>query len=147
MLVAGPAAPRPRQLHDHIFDVKHNGPLPHHREPFSFYWDERGPGDHLILSCASFRQGKVHGVEESVELLSGSVPKAQIEAIVTASNMKGGARGRLLIDIERVAVPFDGVFDIEKAAFKMRPPFEFTAEYDADDLTWFRNSDSEHVRI
>ncbi len=119
----------------------------HPREPFSFYWDERGPGDHLILSCASFRQGKVHGVEASIELLPGSVPKAQIEAIVTASNMKGDARGRLLIDVERVALPFVDVFDVEKAALKMRPAFKLPAAYEDGDLTWFRNSGSEHVRI
>lgn len=146
VLVTGAAAPRPRLLHDHLLGLNRNALIPRQREPFSFYWDERGPGDHLILSCASFRQGKVHRVETSVELLPGSAPKAQVEAIVTASNMKGDARGQLLIDIERVAMPFDDVFDTEKAALKMRPPFERAAEGDADDFTWFRNCGSEHSR-
>ncbi|WP_157864193.1 PIN domain-containing protein [Gluconacetobacter diazotrophicus] len=147
VLVAGPRAPHTSILHDGHLAVIPHSLVPRPRKPFRFYWDERGPGNHLILSCASFRQEKKHSVEVSVELLAGSVPKAQIEAIVTASNMKGDARGQLLIDVRHVAVPFGDAYDVDRATLKMLPPFVLPDQHEADDCTWFRNGGSEHKRI
>lgn len=146
VLVAGPGAPHPRLFHDRFSRFNQHPLVPRQREPFNFYWDERGPGDHLIVSCASFRQGKSYDVEVFVELLTGTVPKAQIEAIVTASNMKGDSKGRLLVDVELVPVPFDDVYDVDEARLKMRPLVDLPDQYDSEDFNWFRNGGSEYER-
>jgi hypothetical protein len=146
VLVTGPGAPYPRMFHDHLAHFNPNNLMPPRREPFGFYWDERGPGDHLILSCASFRQEKSYDVEVSLELLPGSLPKAQVEAVVTASNMKGDARGRLLIDVRRVAVPFDDVYNFAEGALELRPPFDLPDDPETHDYTWYRNGGLEYER-
>ena len=146
VLISGPPAPHPRP-HHHLFqDFNANNFLPPRREPFNFYWDERGPGDHLILSCASFRQEKAHQVEISVELLANSAPKAQIEAIVTASNMKGDSRDRLLVEIEDVEVPFDDAYSVEQAIIKLQPPFVLAGDVEEYDYTSFLNTGLEYER-
>jgi hypothetical protein len=146
VLLAGPSAPQPRFLHHPPIGFDPRDLVHPRREPFSFYWDECGPGDHLILSCASFRQGKSHGVEVSVELAAGSLPKAHIEAVVTASNMKGDARSRLLVEVQPMATRFDAVYDAEGQILRVRPPVDLPDEYDADDITWYLNGGSEYDR-
>lgn len=139
VLTSGPPAPCPSAFSGIFSGFNRYGLLPRQRKPFRFYWDERGPGDHLMLSCASFRQGRSHNLEISIELLAGSMPKAQIEAIVTASNMKGDERRSLLVDVERVVTPFDGVYNVEKATLEIRPPFDFIGNLENYGCSWFRN--------
>lgn len=143
VLVGGPPAPHPRLLH-HLPAFNPRNLVELRREPFSFYWDERGPDNHLILSCASFRQEKEYVVEVSVELLSGTPPKAQIEAIVTASNMRGDVKGHLLVDVERRSVQFDDVYDTAEAALKVRPLVDLSKDAESDDYFWFRNNGVEY---
>ena len=144
VLVTGPGAPHPRMLPNHLTRFNPNNLITPRSEPFSFYWDEQGPGDQLILSCASFRQDKSYAVEVSLELLSGSLPKAQVEAVVTASNMKGDARGRLLVDVGRVAVPFDDAYDLTQDTLELRPPFDLPDDIETYDYTLYRNGGSEY---
>jgi len=140
VLVNGPHAPHPPMFQ--LPGLNPRNLLPPQREPFRFYWDESGPGDQLLLSCASFRQGKGHDVEVSVELLSGTSPKAQIEAIVTASNMKGETGGRLLVEVERITIPFDDVYDITNCTLKILPLVDLPD--DSDDCMFFRNGGAEY---
>ncbi len=114
-------------------------PVHQSREPFTFYWDDEGPGSHLLLSCASFRQEKTYEVELSVELVASCSPKAQVEAVVTASNLKGDARARLLVDVQAVTLAFDEVFDAAQVQSKIALPFQFTQSPDGDQSI-FRNS-------
>lgn len=138
--IFGTEPPEPKMLHERTGNFDHRDLIARHREPFTFYWDERGPGSHVILSCSSFRQGKSHVVNLPVELLPGSAPKAQIEAVVTASNMKGETRGSLFVDIDYVTVQFDEVFDIQKAELIERPAFVMPAHWDPDDINLYLNS-------
>ncbi len=144
VLVNGPSAPHPRMFPYHFPTINQHNLLSARHEPFSFYWDERGPDDHLILSCASFRQGKEYSVEVSVELLSRTPPRAQIEAIVTASNMKGDARRQLLVGVESVTAPFDDVYDITNGTLRIRPPVDLPDDPDTDVYMFFRNSGAEY---
>lgn len=144
VLVNGPCAPHPRMFPYHFPTINQHNLLSARHEPFSFYWDERGPDDHLILPCASFRQGKEYNFEVSVELLSRTPPRAQIEAIVTASNMKGDARRQLLVGVESVTVPFDDVYDITNGTLKIRPLVDLPDDPDTDDYLFFRNNGAEY---
>ncbi|MBO9510880.1 PIN domain-containing protein [Erythrobacter sp. A6_0] len=145
VLVTGPGAPHPRLLHERLPHLNPANFATPHREAFSFYWEERGPGDHLILSCKSFRQEKTHTAEISLEILAGTLPKAQIEAVVTAANLKGDVRGKLLVDVNRVVTPFDQVYDVGGKSLAIRPPFELPDDnLDFRDYTWYRNGGSEH---
>jgi len=145
VLVTGPSAPHPRMLHSHLSNfIPPNFATPN-REAFSFYWEEHGPGDHLILSCKSFRQEKSHSVEISLELLAGTPPKAHVEAVVTAANLKGDVRGKLLVDVDRVETPFDQVYDLGEHLLAIRPPFDLPdGDFDSRDYTWYRNGGSEY---
>lgn len=147
VLVTGPSAPHPRLFHERISQLYPANFATPHREVFSFYWEERGPGDHLILSCKSFRQGKSHAVEMSLELLAGTPPKAHIEAVVTAANLKGDVRSKLLVDVNRVVTPFDQVFDLGERSLSTRPPFDLPDDdFDSRDYTWYRNGGSNYER-
>lgn len=144
VLIAGADAPQPRELYERISPFNPRDLISPRREPFTFYWEERGPGDHIIQSCASFRQGKVHQVEISVELLPSTSAKAQVGAVVTAANMKGDTRDQLLVDVERVVTPFDEMFDAERALPKIALPFDWPEDADSGDFTWYRNGGQEY---
>ena len=144
VLLDGASAPHPRMFPDSFPRVNARDLLSPRHEPFSFYWDERGPGDSLVLSCASFRQGKEFDVEVYVELLARTSPKAQIEAIVTASNLKGHSRGQLLVGVEGVAVPFDRVYDSANGTLKIPLPVDLPDDQDTDDYLVFRNNGAEY---
>jgi hypothetical protein len=142
VLVDGPPAPEPRYLLHPNVNFSARDLLRHHREQFVFYWDETGPGDHVIISCSSFRQAKSHEVELSIELLAGSIPKVQIEAIVTATNMKGDARTRLIVPVEIVTAAVDDLYDISGTRLVRRPPFDLPDRFRNDDFAWYRNNGS-----
>lgn len=143
VLLSGPVAPQPRYFSDHLLNFSHNGFMPRQREQFTFYRDEGGPGDHVIASCASFRQEKTYNLELSVELLARSVPRAQIEAVVTASNMKGDARSQLIVPVERIENRLDDVYDPARRALQIRPPFNLPDKPDVNNFTWYCNDGSE----
>lgn len=143
ILITGPGAPQPRLMHDHLLGFNPRL-IPVRREPFTFYWDERGPSDHLMQSCSSFRQGKSYSLEISVELLSRSIPKAQIEAVVTASNMKGDVRSQAIIDVERAAVPFRDIYDVTQGALVLRPSVDLADDCETSDYNWYENCGSEY---
>jgi hypothetical protein len=107
-LVFGLPAPYPRYSHDLMrhMDFGRLGPASRH-EPFTFYTEVEGPGSVLIWSCSSFRQEKTFSVELSVELTDATVGKVQIEAVVTARNMKGDTRQQLLVPIVENTIRFD----------------------------------------
>lgn len=138
VLLTGPRAPRPRPFHHAL--LGNLGQLsPAIRRLFEFYWDERGPGSNLMLSCGSFRQEKLHEVEVSVELLPQSAPKAHIEAVVTASNLKGDVRARLVQDVEQLSVRPDDLFSFSKQTVEIPPPFTWTPDASGEDLVWYNN--------
>lgn len=144
VLVSGPSAPHPRPFHINTptFNARDLQTL--RREPFRFYWDESGPGDHVIQSSASFRQDKKHVIDLSVELCLGTSPKAQIQAIATASNMKGDVREQKLVEVLHVSAPFDDVFDADKGKLKMRPSVDLSGDQETDDYMWLRNNGAEY---
>ncbi|HYD12863.1 MAG TPA: hypothetical protein VEC11_08445 [Allosphingosinicella sp.] len=112
VFVFGKPAPYPRAFHDPLrhMDFGRLGPASRH-EPFTFYIEEEGPGPVLIWSCSSFRQEKSFEVELSVELGTGTSGKAQVEAVVTARNMKGDVRAQLIAPIVDAKMRFDEVVD------------------------------------
>lgn len=142
VLFRGVAPPQPRYFHNHLMNFPGHGLLPRQREQFAFYWDENGSGDHVILSCASFRQGKSYEIEVTVELLATSFPKAHIEAVVTAANMKGDARNQLIVGVEHVETPFDEAYDASDQRLKIRPPFNLQKDAEEGDFIWYRNNGS-----
>lgn len=144
VLVTGPTPPHPRPFYMRTPAFNASELQISRREPFRFYWDERGPGKYVIQSCASLRQGKKHVVELSVELRSGTSLKAQIQAIATASNMKGDVQEQKIVDVSHVAVPFDDVFDAVEGKIKMRPLVDFPEDLEWCDFTWFRNGGTEY---
>jgi len=144
VLVTGPTPPHPRPFYMHTPVFNASKLQTSRREPFRFYWDERGPGKHVIQSCPSFRQDKKHVVELSVELRSGTSPKAQIQAIATASNMKGDVQEQKIVDVSPVAVPFDDVFDTVEGKIKMRPSVDLSEDLECCDFTWFLNDGTEY---
>jgi hypothetical protein len=112
VLVFGKHAPYPRPFQDPLrhMDFGRLGPASRH-EPFTFYIEEEGPGPALIWSCSSFRQEKSFEVELSVELETGTSGKAQVEAVVTARNMKGDVRSQLLAPVIDARMRFDEAVD------------------------------------
>ena len=112
VFVFGKPAPHPRLFHDPLrhMDLGRLGPASRH-EPFTFYIEEEGPGPMLIWSCSSFRQEKSFEVELSVELGAGTCGKAQVEAVVTARNMKGDVRAQLLAPILEATIGFHEAVD------------------------------------
>ena len=144
VLISGPAAPRPRLFHSPLLNFSGRDFMPRQREQFTFYWEERGPGDHVILSCASFRQAKIYSVELSIELLATTFPRAQMEAVVTASNMKGNARSQLLPEVEKLQLPFENAYDITGGALRLRPKVDLPNDFEKDDFTWYVNNGTEY---
>lgn len=112
VFVFGRPAPHPRFFHDPLRHMNYGrlGPASRH-EPFTFYTEEEGPGPVLIWSCSSFRQEKSFEVELSVELGTGTIGKAQIEAVVTAQNMKGDVRAQLLAPVVDGRIAFAEAVD------------------------------------
>lgn len=139
VLITGAAAPEPRPFHARLMPFGTRGLIPRNREPFVFYWDERGPGDHVILSCSSFRQGKSHVCELTIELLQTTAPKAHVEAIVTAANMKGDALARALFDVTREETDFDEVLSVS-SGLKISPPFMLPDSLEEGEFVAFRNN-------
>lgn len=146
VMLDGSSAPHPRPFHLQIAHQSLRDIVPARREPFEFYWDKSKPGNSLILSCASFRQERSHSIEISIELLSGSFPKAHVEAVVTASNMKGDARARLVSEIEHVESNFDEVYDTVEQSIRIDPPYELANISRDRDVTWYRNCGLEYER-
>ncbi|MGR3821635.1 MAG: PIN domain-containing protein [Salipiger marinus] len=140
VFVDGPPAPHPRPFLLSSLVVSSKDLVPLRREQFKFYWEDDGPGDHVILSCQSFRQSKSHVFEISVELHANTPPKAQIQAIATATNMKGDVREQLLIDVESTSIPFDDAFDSDTEVLKIPPSIVFPTFDEADEYTWLRNN-------
>ena len=79
-----------------------------------------------------------------MELLSRSIPKAQIEAVVTASNMKGDVRSQAIIDVERAAVPFRDIYDVTQGALVLRPSVDLADDCETSDYNWYENCGSEY---
>lgn len=144
VFVFGKPAPYPRLFHDPLrhMDFGRLGPASRH-EPFTFYIEEEGPGPVLIWSCSSFRQEKSFEVELSVELGTGTSGKAQIEAVVTARNMKGDVRAQLMAPIVDGRMRFADAVDpatrrlVADLAFD---PLEGTQG--DDDVRWIRSDGS-----
>lgn len=110
--VFGAPAPYPRLIPDIIPQGYPRLTSPAARnEPFTFYLEEEGPGKALIWFCSSFRQEKTFEVELSVELGSAPSAKAQIEAVVTARNLKGDIRAQLIAPIVEKTVRFEEAVD------------------------------------
>lgn len=145
VLVFGKPAPYPRLFHDPLrhMDFGRLGPASRH-EPFTFYIEEEGPGPALIWSCSSFRQEKSFEVELSIELEAGTNDKAQIEAVVTARNMKGDVRAQLLAPIVNATMRFDEAVDPASRQLIADLAFDpLDGIQSDDDVRWIRNDGSE----
>lgn len=144
VLIFGETAPEPRYFHDPLRHMHFDGlRSPHRPEPFTFYEEEEGPGALVSWSCASFRQEKLFRVELSVEIAARTGPKAQIEAVVTAANLKGDVRSRLLVPVDEVSLGFDEAIDMD--GLKLRGGFDFDVTRGVEkstDVRWFRNDGS-----
>lgn len=144
ILLVGRSPPYPNPLRDILRRPFTMPQIPRPRDQFDFYWDEVGPGDHLIKTCISFRQGKSYEVELSVELLPGTAPKAQIEAVLTATNMKGEVKALLLVDVAVLSQTLDEVFDVDARKLRVEAPFHLPDNTSAYDAVWFRNNGEEY---
>lgn len=147
VLVFGRPAPRPRLFHDPLrhMDLGRLGPASRH-EPFTFYTEEEGPGSVLTWSCSSFRQEKSFEVEVSVALQPGTSGKAQIEAVVTARNMKGDERMQLLVPIVDATMRFDEAVDPGTLRLVADLPFDPLDGLRRDDDVRWIGSDGSVVR-
>jgi hypothetical protein len=143
VLFAGEPTPHPMPFPAHLPRLHARDFQTFQREQFSFYWDESDPGDHLIQSCASFRQGKEHVVDLSVELIADTTEKAHIEAILTASNMKGDVRNKLLVDVSAVTLAFDDIVDPDTTDLRARPLVDMMDSQRFAQFKWFRNGGEE----
>lgn len=144
VFIFGKPAPYPRPFHDQLrhMDFGRLGPASRH-EPFTFYVEEEGPGPVLIWSCSSFRQEKLFEVELSVELGTGTNGKAQIEAIVTARNMKGDVRAQLLASIVDTTMRFDEAVDPATRRLVADLAFDpLDGIQSDDDVRWIRSDGS-----
>lgn len=144
ILFNGPIAPQPRMPHAAMLDIARHVLVPPHREPHQFYWDELGPGATLQLSCASFRQEKWHEVEVSVELLGRTAPKAHIEAVVTASNLRGDARAVRAVPVASVVMAIEGVYDLDTERLVERPAVDMRDAEDCNDFALLHNDGSKY---
>lgn len=144
VLIFGSPAPYPRYFHDPMPHVNFDQLRPPTRhEPFTFYLEEKGPGKAVNWSCSSFRQEKSFSVELSVELTNESVSKAQIEAVVTAQNMKGDKRAQLLVDIIEEFLPFGDAVNPAKQQISVKPTFDASENFTkAGEVRLFRNDGS-----
>ncbi|TRD10583.1 hypothetical protein FGU71_01000 [Erythrobacter insulae] len=143
VMMCGASAPRPQMMpyaHHLHAGIRPEDLISPRREPFDFYWDERGPRGHLILSCNSFRQEKRHEIEISAELLSSTVPKAEFTAVVTASNLKGDARDQLLVEVSLCEKRADEIFDFGEGVLVLRPDFDLPDELSPEKFAWYLNS-------
>ncbi len=144
VFVFGKPAPYPRPFNDPLrhMDFGRLGPASRH-EPFTFYIEEEGPGSVLTWSCSSFRQEKVFEVEVSVALGTGTSGKAQVEAVVTARNMKGNVRAQLLAPIVDATMRFDEAVDPETRRLIADLAFDPLDGIQADsDVRWIRSDGS-----
>jgi hypothetical protein len=144
ILFNGPTAPEPRMPHAAMLDIARHAFVPPHREPHQLYWDEVGPGASLQLSCASVRQEKLHEVEISVELLSRTAPKAHIEAVVTASNLRGDARMVRAVPVASVVMAIEDIYDPDAERLKERPAVDMRDAEDGSDFVLLHNDGSEY---
>lgn len=144
VFVFGKPAPYPRFFHEplHQMNLVQLGPVSRH-EPFTFYTEEEGPGAVLTWSCSSFRQEKVFSVDLSIELTDTTTGKAQVEAVVTARNMKGDVRRQLLVPITKVTMRFDEAADPSARQLVTELAYDPLVGVDAtDDMRWIRNDGS-----
>lgn len=144
ILFNGPTAPQPRMPHAAMLDIPRHVFVPPHREPHQLYWNDVGPGSSLQLSCASFRQEKSHEVEISVELLSRTAPKAHIEAVVTASNLRGNARAMRAVPVASVTMAIEDVYDLDTERLKERPAVDLRDAEDRSGFAFLHNDGSEY---
>ncbi len=144
VFVFGKPAPYPRLFHDPLrhMDFGRLGPASRH-EPFTFYIEEEGPGPVLTWSCSSFRQEKSFEVELSVELGTGTRGKAQVEAVVTARNMKGDVRAQLMAPIVDATIRFDEAVDLGTRRLVADLAFDpLDGIQGDDDVRWIRSDGS-----
>jgi len=139
----GDPAPQPESHIARISRLTRGAMRPLRRdEPFAVYRETDGPGDVLNWSCRSFRQERVLTIDISVELEERTSGKAQIEAVVTAANLKGDVRTRLIVDVEQQRSAFADAYDVTAGRLG-RPPGYFPQKTEEDDaITIFRNDGS-----
>lgn len=142
--IFGREAPHPRLYYDLVGrDLNIGLQSPQRNQPFTFYIDQSGPGENIILSCESFRQEKSFSVELSVELPASIGAKAQIEAVVTARNLKGDQRAQLIVPIVSENLNFEDAFNPDARKFVTELQYNALRQIgDDDELTWFQNDGS-----
>ncbi|MBP2513802.1 hypothetical protein [Sphingomonas sp. PvP018] len=109
-------------------------------EPFTVYEEITASGSVLSWSCRSFRQERSLSLEISVELLKRTGSKAQIEAVVTAANLKGDVRAQAFVEVDQRTVGFSDAYDADGG--RNRIPLPYAARRGDGDILVFRNDGS-----
>lgn len=82
-------------------------------------------------------------MDVSVAIKTGTSGKAQVEAVVTARNMKGGLRAQLLAPIAAATMRFDGAVDPETRRLVADLAFDpLDGIQDDDDIRGIRSDGS-----
>jgi hypothetical protein len=68
---------------------------------------------------------------------------AQIEAVLTATNMKGEVRDRLLVDVAVLSQTVDEVFDVDTGKLRVDSLFDLPNDASSRAAVWFRNNGEE----
>jgi hypothetical protein len=142
MKVFGDAAPRARRYPHYLDQIEFDGRPTHRNEPFTFYDENPGPGPVVSWSCGSFRQERRYSVEISVELLSSTGLKAEIEVVLTASNLKGDVRARRMVDVEHVTAAFGEVYAVGDGRLNMLLTYSPKRDGFEGDVAHFHNDGS-----
>lgn len=143
VLVFGDAAPRYENPMMRVNRMIGGGlRSPRREEPFTVYRELEDPGPVLSWSCRSFRQERVLTIDISVEVEERTGVMAQIEAVVTASNLKGDVRTRALVPVEQSRSRFSETYDVEQGALVTPPAYLPAAGGEDDEITRFHNDGS-----
>ncbi len=112
---------------------------PRRDQPFEVYREVEEPGALLSWSCRSFRQEREVVIEVSIELEDRTGTVAQIEVVVTASNLKGDVRAQTIAPVEQRHETFAGAFDGERGALRILPVYTPSARDGDDEITTIDN--------
>lgn len=112
---------------------------PRRDQPFEVYREVEEPGPVLSWSCRSFRQEREVSIEISVELEERTGATAQIEAVVTASNLKGDVRTQALVPVEHSRPTFAEAYDVKLGSLSLLPTYTARKSDEDDEITTLNN--------
>jgi len=112
---------------------------PRRDQPFEVYREVEEPGPILSWSCRSFRQERELAIEISVELEERTGTTAQVEAVVTASNLKGDVKTQALVPVEHSVPTFAEAYDVERGGISLLPVYTARKSEENDEITTLNN--------